>query len=892
MGKASAAFNIIFGAKTDRLSKDLKGVQRQMTILQRNLGDIGRKMTVGVTAPLAAIGTSAFRTAAQFEESMAKVRAVSGATGQEFQQLEKLALDLGKSTVFTASDVAQLQESFARLGFSTDEILNATEATLNLAQASGTDLASAADVAGSTLRGFGLNASETNRVTDVMAKSFSETALDMDSFREAMKTVAPVAASAGLSIEDTTAMLGTLANSGIKGGQAGTALRRIISELGTTSGDVAGEIKSLASEGLDLADAKDEVGRNAQSALLILAKGTETTDKLGVSLRDAEGAAKGMADVMNDTAAGSMKRMQSAVEGAQIALGTALAPSVEAAAGAVGKLAEKFSDLSAGTQKGIASAGIFLASIGPVSSGLSGMVGGLKNVVKGMKALRLAIIANPIGALATALLAVGSAAIIFASNTDGMTEAQREQLKVTREQNLELAKQAGLLKQALNVKVNSASIKELQAALSAVNKELEQFSASALAQDIEIDLTAKPGQQIKLGDEFSKINPQSKATLQTDLQSQLSILTGQAVQKGLFGEEALAFIRAGLEGNLAKVVNEYRAGLLAKRDEIQAAVNELIAADAPTPEPVEAPTVVTTTESTPADFSTVKNDIDTALAALSEAENAAESAFTLTGNEVNRLQDLASAYNSAALAAAEYGDIQLAEELYTQAEAYQAQADAAEKSAKATADAADKQKEAIEKIAGDVQSLIQGIGSAFLQAQRNYNEGLNELQQAFNEQELTAEEFAAKQAQLEKQRKFERQQATFDIIQGYVAEAVAAMVAAAIKTAASTGAGALALAPILAASASSLVKSIFSGQVPAFAEGGAVTSPTLALLGDNPSGKEMVVPFEKLPQFLNMFQTKQAVDVQVQGVLQGRDIYLSAARSARNTQRNVAAFAF
>jgi len=892
MGKASAAFNIIFGAKTDKLSKDLKGVQRQMTIVQRNLGNIGKKMTIGVTAPLAAIGTSAFRTAAQFEESMAKVRAVSGATGKDFQELEKLALDLGKSTVFTASDVAGLEESFARLGFTTDEILNATEATLNLAQASGTDLANAADVAGSTLRAFGLDAEQTGSITDVMAKSFSETALDMTSFQEAMKMVGPVAASAGLSIEDTTALLGTLANSGVRGSQAGTALRRIISELGTTSGDVSGEIKKLASEGLNLADAKDEVGRNAQSALLILAKGTETTDKLGVSFRNAEGSAKAMADVMNDTAAGSMKRMQSAVEGAQIALGTALAPSVEAAAGAVANLAEKFSSLSAGTQKGIAGVGLFLAGIGPVSSGLSGMVGGLKNVVKGMKALRLAIIANPIGALATALLAVGSAAIIFASNTDGMTEAQREQLKVTREQNLELAKQAGLLKRAFNLDVDLASLKELQSSLATINSELEAISVKKLAQDITVDVNAKPFQQVKLGAAFSEINPQSKKEIQDRLQTQYALVQSQAISQGLFGEDAVAFIQAGLEAQLTKVVQGFQQDLKSKREEIQKQIEEINAADAPeVVTPTEDTTSTTTKEPQAATFDQVETDLENLMAKLSEAENSAAAVFSLEGDELERLQALAQAYLAAAYNAAEIGETGLADELYTQAEAYQAQATAAEKAAKATEDAADRQKEAIEKIAGDVKSLIQGIGTAFVEAQRNYNEGLQELQTAFNEQELTAEEFAAKQQQLEQQRKFERQQATFDIIQMYVAEAVAAMVASAIKQAAAVPGG-FALAPVLAATASSLVKGIFSGQVPAFAEGGAVTSPTLALLGDNPSGKEMVVPFEKLPQFLNMFQTKQAVDVQVTGVLQGRDIFLSAARSQRNTQRSVASLAF
>ena len=961
MGKASAAFNIIFGAKTGKLSKDLKGVQRQMTILQRNLSSTGRKLTVGLTAPLAAIGASAFKVAADFEQSMARVRAVSGAAGKDFDNLRQLAEDLGKSTVFTASDVAGLEEAFARLGFSTDEILNATEATLNLAQASGTDLASAADVAGSTLRSFGLNATETGRVTDVMAASFSSTALDMDSFREAMKLVAPVAKSAGLSVEDTTALLGTLSNAGLRGSQAGTALRRIISELGATSGDVSGEIKKLAAEGLNLADAKDEVGRNAQSALLILAEGTDTTDKLSVSLRAAEGAAKGMADVMNDTAEGAMKRMQSAIQGAQIALGTALAPSVEAAAKQVGKLADSFSSLSEGAQKTIAGLGIFAAGIGPVTSGLAGMVGGVKNVVKGLKALRLAVLANPVGALATALLAVGTAAITFISMTDRMTEEQRENLRITREQNLELARQAGLLKQALNLDIDLASVKELNTALSTVSAELDAFSSEKLAKDIVVDLNAQPFQQIQLGDAFAEINPESARQIRESLQTRFAVLQSEAISQGLFGDDAAAFIQERLAAQLGQVTRNFRRELEDSQKEISAKLKEISERNQA---PIELPEVSGKAATFESD-----SEIGKVFDTLAEAENAALAVEELTGetakalddlsaayfqaaqgaqelgfldiasqlkeqsdsfatqaqevrtsaeavrkdieenlqdlnaevnvklnldgDQIGALQTLAQGYTEAAISAAQLGQVDLAEQLYTQAQAFEAQANAAKKSAEQTKLAAQIQQETLNTLAQSAQQAIVGIGQAFVQSNENYRRGLQELNAAFNEQQLSSEEYAEREKQLEKQRQIERAQAAANAIDTFLAEAIAALVSSAIKSAAAAGPGALALAPVLGSAASALVKGLFASQVPAFAEGGAVIGgPTLALLGDNPSGKEMVVPFEKLPQFLNMFDQKNATDVHVTGVLQGRDIYLSATKSQRTAQRSVAALAF
>ena len=139
----------------------------------------------------------------------------------------------------------------------------------------------------------------------VQAKSFSSSALDLDRFSESMKYVAPVAASAGISIEETSAMLSILANNGVKGSQAGTSLRRIISDLGATGDNVSESIANLAEKGLNLADAKDEVGRTAQSALLFLSKGVNQIKPLTAEYENAAGAAEAMAGIMDDTLQGS-----------------------------------------------------------------------------------------------------------------------------------------------------------------------------------------------------------------------------------------------------------------------------------------------------------------------------------------------------------------------------------------------------------------------------------------------------------------------------------------------------------------------------------------------------------------------------------------------------------
>lgn len=250
MGLANV--NVVFGVDLTEFSTKMQNASRKMSRFGKQMKKTGSNMTAGLTLPLAALGGVAFNTFQKFELSMAKVKAVSGATDEEFKSLSKSAKELGRTTVFSASQVSGLQLEFAKLGFSAQEINKVTKSTLALAQASGSDLPRAAEVAGSTLRAFGLEADQTSRVTDVMAKSFSTSALDMESFAESMKYVAPVAQAAGMPMEQVAAMLGVLANNGIKGSQAGTALRRIIADLGATGKPTSEAIAELAKNGLTM----------------------------------------------------------------------------------------------------------------------------------------------------------------------------------------------------------------------------------------------------------------------------------------------------------------------------------------------------------------------------------------------------------------------------------------------------------------------------------------------------------------------------------------------------------------------------------------------------------------------------------------------------------------
>ena len=290
-------------------------------------------------APIIALGAafvavrSALRVGAEFEQSMANLKAVSGATTSEFKALEKMAKDLGGSTKFTASEVAGLGTEFAKLGFTSKEIQAVSNDTLALAAAVGSELPRAAEVAGATLRGFGIQASDTQRVTNLMAASFSGSALDMSKFAESMKFVAPVAAAAGFEIEGTTAMLATLANVGIHGSMAGTALKNVFIKLADESSalskkfggpitsieELAPALQKLKDEGMGLSEALALTDKRSAPAFLALVKGSGDLATLTEAFTGTNAAQEMMA-IQLDTLSGRTDILKSATQAFAIEL--------------------------------------------------------------------------------------------------------------------------------------------------------------------------------------------------------------------------------------------------------------------------------------------------------------------------------------------------------------------------------------------------------------------------------------------------------------------------------------------------------------------------------------------------------------------------------------------
>lgn len=363
---AKKSINLRVGYDMKAFSTSSQTLVRNLQKTGRQMKSIGKSMSMSLTAPIAALGGLSVKTFATFEQSMAKVKAISGATGAEFEALGKLAKDLGISTRFAASEVSDLMLNYSKLGFSSAEIQKITGATLDLALATGEDLASSATVAGGTLRAFGLDATQMGMVTDVMAKSFSSSALDLQKFEVSMSTIAPIANGLGQSLQETTAQLAVLVNNGIDASTAGTMLRNMMLKA-TKDGFSMDEALT------EIANSTDKAGTSlkffdarATATALVLADNIDNVKGLNTEFMNAEGSAADMAKIMDATLQGALFSLKSKVEGLGIAFGEVLAPTISKVSDFVGTMAFNFAKLEPETKKIIVVTAALVAGIGPL----------------------------------------------------------------------------------------------------------------------------------------------------------------------------------------------------------------------------------------------------------------------------------------------------------------------------------------------------------------------------------------------------------------------------------------------------------------------------------------------------------------------------------------------
>lgn len=302
----------------------------------------------GVSTAVAGIGTAAVKTGADFESSMSNVAAISQASAKDMEALTEKAKEMGAKTKFSAKESADAFSYMAMAGWKTGDMLNGIEGIMNLAAASGEDLATTSDIVTDALTAFGLKASDASHFADILAQASSNSNTNVGMMGETFKYVAPVAGALGFSAEDCATAIGLMANSGIKASQAGTSLRSIITRMAKPTDDVQkamsqlgisltksdGSMKSLNEIMLDLrkgfsgltADQKAQMaatlgGQEAMSGLLAIVNSSDDDfNKLSSSINSCDGAAEKMAETMNDNLSGQITILKSGLEGLAISL--------------------------------------------------------------------------------------------------------------------------------------------------------------------------------------------------------------------------------------------------------------------------------------------------------------------------------------------------------------------------------------------------------------------------------------------------------------------------------------------------------------------------------------------------------------------------------------------
>tara|TARA_R110001592_G_scaffold48788_1_gene153066 strand:- start:7886 stop:11629 length:3744 start_codon:yes stop_codon:yes gene_type:complete len=323
-----------------QLDTRLKKVDKSVGQSQRNVGNytsawgkLGMRLKsvasafglIGGVMGAVSVIKSAFNVVVNFDTAIANLGAITNATDEDLNSLTENAKALGETTKFTATEVAGLSVELAKLGFTTDEILASTDSILALASATGTDLANASFIAGSTLRAFNLEANEMDRVASVLGVATTKSALNMEFLGTAMSKVAPVSSALGFSIEDTTALLGTLANAGFDASTSATATRNILLNLADTSGDLAKALgrpikniddlapalAELEAKGIDVATALELTDKRSVSAFKTFLNNTDTMIGLRDSITDVNKELAEMSEKQLDTISGQLALLNS-----------------------------------------------------------------------------------------------------------------------------------------------------------------------------------------------------------------------------------------------------------------------------------------------------------------------------------------------------------------------------------------------------------------------------------------------------------------------------------------------------------------------------------------------------------------------------------------------------
>ena len=354
---------------------------------------VGQKL-MPVTAAVGGLGAAAVKVASDFDSAMSQVAAVSGATGKDLEALRDKAREMGSKTKFSASEAAEAMNYMAMAGWKTGDMLSGIEGIMNLAAASGEDLATTSDIVTDALTALGLSAEDSGHFADILAAASSNANTNVSMMGETFKYCAPVAGALGFSAEDTAEAIGLMANAGIKSSQAGTAMRSMMTDLtgevkfvGDAFGELTiqttntdGSMRSLGdiladcraafaqmSESEKAANAEALVGKNAMSGFLaVMNAAPGDIEKLNSAINNCDGTAEKMAATMQDNLAGQLTILKSQLEELAISIGEILMPYIRQIVGWIQGLVDWLNGLDEGTKKIIVTVTLVAAALGPV----------------------------------------------------------------------------------------------------------------------------------------------------------------------------------------------------------------------------------------------------------------------------------------------------------------------------------------------------------------------------------------------------------------------------------------------------------------------------------------------------------------------------------------------
>lgn len=387
---------------------DIEEMAQKIEDAGNKMKDVGKKASVA-SAAVVAVGTAGVIAGSDFEAAMSEVKAISGATGDDFSKLKEKAKQMGATTKFSATESANAMYYMALAGWKAEDMLDGIEGVMNLAAASGEDLATVSDIVTDGLTAMGYAADQSSKFADVFAKTVTSSNTDVAGLGEAMKYTGSIAGALNLSVEDVSLALGLMANSGVKASQAGTSLRAILQRLSTNTSGARDVIQDLGIEVFDsegkmrdfgdvIADmrvkfagltdeqktsiAKTVAGTEAMSGFLALINSSdEDFNKLTNAVNNSNGAAKEMSDVMINNLKGDFTIIKSQLESLGIQLTETLMPILKSLLSKVSDFLTWLSKLDPKTQAIIILIGGIVAAIGPLLIVLGTMASSVSKII-------------------------------------------------------------------------------------------------------------------------------------------------------------------------------------------------------------------------------------------------------------------------------------------------------------------------------------------------------------------------------------------------------------------------------------------------------------------------------------------------------------------------------